>query len=157
MPSLRQHLYECYGGFSDRRVKDLSKSDTFIADDRSDRDRNARGELYGYFCMIFVRVKGDGMVEVDLRGNVPMSDGVREWVRDVGASYATELQPSLQFSVTRDEMPQLEQLAERVEAIVAPGAPRYNVPNYKYVCPRTGASLRRLAHILGDYWTSQQR
>jgi hypothetical protein len=42
-------------------------------------------------------------------------------------------------------------LANAFEAIVAAGA-RYNVKAYKYVCPRTAASLGRLRKVLTGHW-----
>lgn len=144
---VKKHFFEEYGGFADKRLKNLDKGDTFIADDRSRRDVGADGQLYSYFCLIFVRVDSGEFVEVTLRGNIPMSDSVQEWIDETGASLSGSFQPSLSFEIRIGEEDRLRDLADRIEGITAPGA-RYAVANYKYVCPRTAASLRRVASTL---------
>jgi hypothetical protein len=59
----------------------------------------------------------------------------------------------LQFQVTRGSQLLLSELAQAIRAIVAAGAPRYSVPSYKYVCPRTAASLERLKAALDRAWS----
>lgn len=53
---LKKKLFGEYGGFADERIKNLSKSDVFIADDRAERDLDARKRLFYWFCEIHVRV-----------------------------------------------------------------------------------------------------
>jgi hypothetical protein len=157
MHELKKYLFGCYGGFSDKRIKDLNKSEIFIVDDRSESDIDARGNLYSYFCMIFASVKSDQLVEVDLLGNVPMNKRVKNWIERMDAEYTEGIQPSLKFTVGPGKENILNDLADRIESIVRSGAPRYSVPSYKYVCPRTAQSLRRLAEILRKYWRKYWR
>ncbi len=156
MLGLKKHLFHCYGSFADKRIKDLKKSATFIVDDRDASDFNSQSKLYSYFCMIFVHVKSADSVEVDLRGNVPMTKGVEDWIEKAGADYTEGNQSSLTFLIVPGHEHRLEHLADRVEAIVRPGAPRYTVRSYKYVCPRTAGSLRRLAENLREHWSPQK-
>lgn len=145
---LKAHLVEAYGGFSDRRIKNLTKGDTFIVDDRSSNDVAADRSLYPYFCLIFARVSGPDRIEVQLLGEVPMSESIKDWLTANDGKYNRGVQPSLTFTLTLGQEAVLDQLAELVQNIVRPGAPRYAVASYKYMCPRTAASLRRLSTIL---------
>ena len=140
----KQHFFDDYGGFADKRLKNIDKGDTFIVDDRKPRDVGADKKLYGYFCMMFAKVVSVECIEVSLRGNIPMSDAVLDWIAETGAAMTGGLQQALRFEVRRGEEGRLADLADRIEAITAPGV-SYEHANYKYVCPRTAKSLRRLA------------
>lgn len=156
---LKQILFDEYGGFSDRRIKRLSKGKTFIVDDRNEEDFGAGGRLFSTFCMIFADVtvpdplRGEE-VSATLCGNVPDSASVRTWADRNGATFTTTtLQSSLRFKVTKGEQAKLRSLADAVRGIVSRSAPRYSVPSYKYVCPRTASSLERLARVLEKAWS----
>lgn len=145
---LKKHLFEVYNGFSDKRIKNLAKSNLFIVDDRDDSDVSANGSLFSNFCMIFARVVGTESIEVELHGNIPMNSVIRAWIKSDGSCYESEFQSHLTIKLPLGEEARLEALAELIEGIVLPGSPRYSIPSYKYVCPRTGSSLRRLAKVL---------
>lgn len=158
MTSLKQVLFEAYGGFADKRIKRLDKGSTFIVDDRSEDDLGANQRLYSYFCMIFAKVTPDDrtsagdIVTVTLNGNVPTSAGVQAWVTEHRAEYRTApLSSFLTFRVGRGEQAKLRSLAKSIRAITGSGA-RYGVKSYKYVCPRTAASLEKLAGVLETAW-----
>ena len=140
----KQHFFDEYRGFADKRLKNIDKGDTFIVDDRKPSDVGADKKLYGYFCTMFAKVIGVDCVAVSLMGNVPMSGGVQQWIAETGATLTHGIPQTLRFEVRRGEEGRLADLANRIEAITAPGA-RYEEANYKYVCPRTANSLRRLA------------
>ena len=57
MKSLKQVLFEKYGGFADKRIKSLNKSNIFIADDRTPGDVGADHKLLSYFCTIFINTQ----------------------------------------------------------------------------------------------------
>ncbi len=59
----------------------------------------------------------------------------------------------LVFAVTPDSVELLNTLAAAFWAIVAPGAPWYDVKHYKHACPRVAASLERLAGVLAGAWS----
>lgn len=44
--ALKKHLFDAYKGFSDKRIKNLNKGNTFIIDDRSPKDIDSKGGLY---------------------------------------------------------------------------------------------------------------
>jgi hypothetical protein len=55
-------------------------------------------------------------------------------------------------NVEQGQEGKLLELAEAFAAIVAPGK-AYGISAYKYVCPRTANSLRRLAQTSTRAWT----
>lgn len=152
MLRLKEILFQNYGGFSDKRIKDLKKSSRFIVDDRTEQDYGANKKLYFVFCSIFVEVLSDDEVQVRLIGNVPISSEIEEWTEINEAVLQKDLEARLLFKIKKGNEGRLYDLAEKIMGIVAPGAPRYNVPSYKYICPRTGRSLKRLAKVLEDAW-----
>lgn len=149
--ALKAHMFEAYGGFADKRIKYLDKSDLFIVDDRKHTDIASDASLYSNFCMVFARVVAPASVEVDLRGNVPMNAAICAWVEADQSSNQEGYPGHLAIKLPLGEEARLEALAELMEAIVRSGAPRYSVASYKYVCPRTAGSLRRLAKVLREY------
>lgn len=153
-PSLKSHLYRAYGGFADKRIKDLSKSDRFIIDDRNANDFNAKKHLYPYFCLMLARVLSSDTLEITLRGNIPTSARIEHWVANRSVIYKTGAQHELTITIRLGQEAILEELASLMDDIVRPGGLRYSVPSYKYVCPRTSRSLRRLVETLRDFSSS---
>ena len=153
---LKSHLLKAYGGFADKRIKNLDKGNCFIADDRSRTDFAADKNLYPWFCKIFVSVVAPAVVEVLLAGNVPSGGEVSAWVAKHKARLRSNSKDSMTISVSSDEEVCLEELAEAFRSIVRPGAPRYKEPSYKYVCPRTAQSLEKLAGILREFSTASR-
>lgn len=148
--SLGQVLFDEYGGFADKRYKNPDAGKPFAVDDRSPNDYASDGSFYGWFCSIFAEVAGPQAVKVSLRHAVPRSPGVNAWA----ARNHAEQPSGLEIVVTPDTVSVLLDLADQIAAIVRPGAPRYAAPGYKYSCPRTAASLRRLLGVLDGYWTT---
>ena len=148
-------MLETYGTFADKRIKKIESGKTFIADDRGPGDYGADKDLLSYFCMVFVTVLNEELVKIGLYRNVPVSGDVKRWVSKVGGAFTpgTGMNGSLEFEVKRGQQERLLELAQGLDAIVLPGAPRYTVPSYKYVCPRTGDALRRLNSALGRDWS----
>ena len=145
---LRKHLYGCYGSFADKRIKRIEKGRTFIGDTRDDGGIASDGSLYGWFCGILVNVDSDEEVLVTLFGNIPQSPSVDAVFEKLGASPSAS---SIEFEINKGRIPILHELSEKIASIVAPGR-RYSTPNYKYMCPRTAESLRKLAGYLEGYW-----
>jgi hypothetical protein len=145
---LKQHLFDEYSGFADKRIKNLDKADTFIVDDRGDTDNASDGSLYSYFCMIFAKVVSPDTVEVQLIGNIPMGPAVSAWIDQHRPELRDGMQASMSFRTSIGEEGKLDDLGAAIRSIVRPGGPRYKVASYKYVCPRTADSLDRLARTL---------
>ena len=152
MTLLKRALLDEYGTFADRRIKRLETGHLFIVDDRTPQDFAADRNLYPWFCSIHVDVVNESEVQVLLRGDVPIGPRVNRWIESTGAKYATDYSSTLEFSVRQGQQEMLSRLASAIRSITAPGAPRYSVPSYKYVCPRTAASLERLKSVLDRAW-----
>ena len=145
---LRRHLYDCYGSFADRRVKRIEKGRTFIGDTRDEGGIASDGSLYGWFCGISVDVDSNTEVYLTLSGNIPRSPSVDTIFEKLGVA-PNALR--IEFKINKERVPILRELADNIASIVAPGR-RYSTPNYKYMCPRTSDSLRKLAGYLEEYW-----
>lgn len=153
MRALKKILFDAYGGFADKRIKDLDKSSRFIIDDRNNSDIGADKKLLSYFCMIFAEVTSNEALSINFIGNVPVGKDVKKWLKLNSCEIQTPAyQSSLSIEVERGHQEILSDLARAIERIVAPGAPRYEIKSYKYVCPRTAKSLRRIKRILDQAW-----
>ncbi len=151
MDSLKKALFHEYGGFADKRIKDLSKSDTFIADGRKPTDFGADKRLFSTFCSIFVLVQSEERVQVELRGNVPLSERVRQRFAELNWDLDDK---NAVFSVGPGDLVRMRNLAKAIKGIVAKGK-RYPEKSYKFVCPRTAESLIRLADTLDRAWSTE--
>ncbi|CAH8182200.1 hypothetical protein [Vibrio aestuarianus] len=149
---LKKAFFEEYDGFSDKRIRDLSKGSIFIVDDRTTGDVGANKKLLSNFCSIFATVKSATEVEVRLSGNVPTGTSVEEWLSKNGHHLETQNTTRLTFSVTPNNFNKIQYLASSIREIVRRGAPRYDEPSYKYICPRTADSLERLDSLLCKCW-----
>jgi len=78
---------------------------------------------------------------------------VTDWI----ASHQTEFRNDgsyLSFTGEKGQEHTVNELAELIESIVAPGGEGYDTRSYKYVCPSTAKSLRRFVNILKEYWNA---
>ena len=149
---IKHFLLGKYGSFSDRRIKDPNKGNLFIIDDRTQRDIGSDKQLYGYFCQIYAEIESNESVKVSLFGNIPISDGVLDWISSNPCQFQeTNYDSKLIFTVTKGSQQLLLTLAENIEAIVKPGK-RYDTANYKYVCPRIAKSLKTFEQYLSEFW-----
>ncbi len=156
MNELKKILFESYGGFADKRIKSIAKSNRFIIDDRSDSDVGSNGKLYSYFCMIFAEVKSNQHIAITLLGNVPEDAKVESWLKKNDCEIKTPSHQSrLEIDVKLGEQSKLDDLAVALKSIVSPDAPRYEISNYKYVCPRTSKALNRFSAILSEAWSKE--
>ena len=148
---MKKVLFDEYGGFSDKRIKNLERGSVFIVDDRTSSDEAADGKLFSWFCLIFADVKSETKLVVTLRGEVPESSGVSAWVAANKGALKASFDGDLTFTIVPGQEAKLAELANAIAAIVAPGR-RYSVPAYKYVCPRTANSLKLLSKTLALAW-----
>lgn len=144
---LKKVLFDAYGGFADKRLKKLEHDALFIVDDRGESDYDARGDLFLWFCLMFVTVEAADRVKLSMRGGVPECTAVHQWFDKHGA----ERQPyGVETTITPDNLDALDDLAARMAAIVRKP---YEVRAYKYVVPRVAASLRHLRQVLSRAWS----
>jgi hypothetical protein len=146
--ALKSTLLKEYGHFADKRIKKIETGHLFIVDDRRSTDHGADGKPFGWFCLIFADVVSAERIKVILRGGVPSSVAIDGWTKKYKADHSAG---QLSFYVTPSDVGKLGDLARAIRLIVKPGA-RYPVPAYKYVCPRTAASLERLRAALVRSW-----
>lgn len=152
---VKEVLYAEYQGFADKRIKNIERGSLFIVDDRSSADHGADKQLFSWFCMIFAEVTSETTVEITMRGGVPDGPTVEKWVSENRRKLAITDEDSLSFTIQKGQETKLLDLASAVAGIVGAGK-RYDVKAYKYVCPRTAASLRRLSAVLAKAWAHER-
>jgi hypothetical protein len=148
--ALKQALLKEYGSFSDKRIKNIEKGSKFTVDDRSAGGMASDGNPFGWFCTVVAEVVDAYTVRVSLNHSVPQGQTVTAWAAANGIALSDRM---LEFSVTPASVGLLTTLAAAFRGIVSPGATRYNVPHYKYACPRTAETLERLARTLTGAWS----
>lgn len=147
---IKKTLFDEYGGFADKRYKKLDNDAPFIVDDRGRGDYDARGQLFLWFCQMFAFVEDANTVRLSLIGGVPQSSAVSDWCKAHGAEvHAAGVNHRVEICLTPDSLGDLPDLANSFAAIIKR---RYSVPAYKYVVPRTCASLTRLHGVLTKAW-----
>jgi hypothetical protein len=144
--TLKARLFKELGGFSDKRIKDLKKSDYFICDDREHAARDAKGQLFGWYCTVGLRVISGDLVHVEMGNAMPRSDAVNKWweKNTIEGKYHVKV-----IAITKGGEHKLGDLAKLIEAIVRKP---YDVKAYKYVCPEVASVLRRTQNVLEKVW-----
>ena len=147
MSPLRDYLLDTYE-FADGRRSNRAVDVSIRIDDRGGQD------VVFSFCSMMVRVPDsseDALVLTILQ--IPLTEKTRCLIKDQGGSirefaggYAAELTLSVK-SVTF-----IRKLARAIRQTIGRGK-RYHNPNWKWICPRTAASLERFATVLKTYST----
>lgn len=146
---MKRALFDAYDGFAEKRLKNIENDAPFIVDDRSSGDFGADKQLFLWFCQMFVEVNSGDCIQVTMRGGLPDSADVAAWFDTIGAQDDAR---GKTFEIGVGQQDALLDLADRMEAIIAPGK-RYPVAAYKYVCPRTAGSLRRMHSVIDKVWS----
>ena len=142
---LKKYLFEHYDGFADKRVKDLSKDYPFKIDDQSSSD------VHEQFCGIFVRVIDNDKIELSLSNNAPISNKIKKMLKTRKGEYRTIAHKShLKVELSVNDTKFIEELSQGIKELVAPGK-KYKNPNWKWLCPRTSKSLKRLSTVLSNF------
>lgn len=144
---LKTVLFEAYDGFADKRLRDMTRDAPFLVDDRGPGDFDARKQLFLWFCQIFLRVEAADRVRLSFRGGLPMSDAVEEWFAKHGG---TKTDFGMEVTVTMANIAALGDLADRIRAIIRRP---YDTRAYKFVVPRTAASIDQLGGVLRKAWS----
>lgn len=143
---LKALLFDTYGGFADKRYKHTSHDLPFIIDDRAEKDQDAGGTLYHWFCQMFVKVEAADQVVLSLSGGVPESPAVDVLLDKAGA---TRTKFGFQIVLTPENLGIIDALINAFSAIIKK---RYETKSYKYVVPRACGSLARLKRVLAAAW-----
>ncbi len=150
--ALKQALLNEYGHFADKRIKDIDRGSRFIADDRINGGIASDGGLYGWFCSVIVDVTEADKVHVTLQGQIPDGTAVRLWMQRYDLGITKHFgRNTLTFDVGEGDASKLSELAQAFRSIVAKGN-SYDVPAYKYSCPRTADALDRLHRALESHF-----
>ena len=152
MRPLKRALLSEYGNFSDKRIKNIDKSNLFIIDDREFGGYGSGGELFGWFCTIFAEVIDAKTVNVRFGKSIPKGRSVDSWVQ----RHQADTSQGISFSVGKSDLEKLPELAAAFLEIVRPGV-RYPIAAYKYVCPRVADALNRLHKVLDGHWNAAAR
>jgi hypothetical protein len=145
-----------YGHFADKRIKNIDLASRFIVDDRDHGGLASDGHPYGWFCEVIADVLNDNKVSVTLQGQIPQGYAVQAWMLMYGAEISRPFnRDQMTFEVGRGDAGKLNELADAFISIVKPPA-RYNVPSYKYACPRAAGALKRLHKVLAGHFGSAQ-
>ncbi len=144
--TLKGRLFKELGGFGDKRVKNLEKSDYFFCDDRDHAARDAKGQLFLWYCTVGLRVVTGDLVHIEIGKAMPRNDAVNKWWEEntVGGKYSLKV-----IKIEKGEEHKLSDLAKLIAAIVRKP---YQVKAYKYVCPEVAATLKRTAKVLEKVW-----
>jgi hypothetical protein len=144
---LKRALLDVYGTFADKRITNIDRGDRFIIDGRTDSDIASDGNVYGWFCSMFLVVAAGDQVALTLI-NLPMSSGVEAWLKEHAEPIG---RGGYRIPIARGKQGMLSGLSERVSAITARGK-RYDVPSYKYSVPRVVEALERVQRALDCGW-----
>lgn len=144
--TLKGRLFKELGGFGDKRIKNLNKSDLFICDNREHAARDARGELFGWYCTVNLRVITGDIVHIELGNAMPTNDAVNDWweANTVEGKYRRKV-----VALKKGDEHKLSELAKLIGAIVKK---RYQVKAYKYVCPEVASVLKTTEKTLKKVW-----
>ncbi len=144
MYQFKKYLFDAYGGFGDKRVKDITKDYSFKIDDQDTDDKHE------YFCGIFVKVIEGSKFELHLTNNAPFNSKIKSMVKAKGGKVQERDYKSIEVNLTSKDYDFVSKLAVEIQGLVARGK-KYNNPNWKWLCPRTANSLSHFSGILKKY------
>ena len=150
MSSLRDYLLDTYE-FADLRRRNRAIDVDIKIDDRDGQD------VLSSFCTMTVRVPDSSEDTLILSiQHIPLTERSRSLIEGQGGNirefpdgYRAEITLSVK-SVTF-----IRKLARAIRQTTGRGK-RYDHPNWKWICPRTAASLERFATVLKTYNTERQ-
>ena len=136
---LKERLFAYFGGFSDKRIKNINKSYYFTYDESAPTD--ARGKLFLWYCTIGIRVVSGDLVHVELGEAMPKNDAVNDWWK----ANAVDGKHRKVIPISKGEEHKLSELSGLIGAITT--VP-YKERAYKYECPRVAAVLISVEKVL---------
>ena len=147
MSPLRDYLLDTYE-FADLRRRNRAVDVPIKIDDRD------RQDVLSSFCTMTVRVPDSSEDTMILSiQHIPLTGESRSLIEDEGGNiralpdgYVAEIKLKVK-SVTF-----IRKLARAIRQTIGRGK-RYHNPNWKWICPRTAASLERFATVLKSYST----
>jgi len=149
--ALRAHLRTHYKRIPSESPPGTSGSSSrpFIIDDRGERDINPEtGWPYYTFHQLTLEVVNRRRVKVMMRGKLPDGGEFGSWLCGAGAIQAGNI---IWFNVVQGRHDMLIDAARFISLVVAPGR-TYDIPAFKYTCPRTARSFLSLKDVLDQIW-----
>ena len=144
MYQFKKYLFDAYGGFGDKRVKDITKDYSFKIDDQDTNDKHE------CFCCIFVRVIEGSKFELHLSNNAPFNSKIKSMIKAKGGKVQEGDFNSMEVDLTSKDYNFISKLSVEIKELVARGK-KYDNPNWKWLCPRTANSLNHFSGILKKY------
>ena len=142
---LKRFLLSKYGGFGDRRVKDITRDLPFKIDDQSENDSQQQ------FCAIFVRVTGSDRFVLSLSNNAPINPDIATLVESQGGEARTIARYShIEVELSVGDVGFIRELSSMIRGLVGAGRHHEN-RDWKWLCPRTADSLDNFANLLSRY------
>lgn len=142
---LRRRFFRQYGGFANKRLKNLTRNEAFAVDDRGEKDRSANGSFYGWFCQMHAFADDNRTVRVRLHGTLPAGSAFDRWLAE--RSLGNEV---VEFTITPERLGELTSLASCVER----GG---EGKSGRLMAQRTAKSIRRLHSFLARLWAADAR
>lgn len=143
--TLKEFLFAQYGRPLDRSAPKQS----LVVDDFSSSDQSHS------FCHLSVELDDSEAFRLKIQ-NAPVSAPLREFVESRGWSIQeTVYGPIIVIDLVVRESVVISELAKAVGRQVGRGR-RYDNPNWKWVCPRTADSLKRLAQALWAFRSAKR-
>jgi hypothetical protein len=145
MSPLRDYLLDTYE-FADARRSNRAGDVCIGIDDRGGQD------VVSSFCTMTVRVpdsSGDSLI-LSIQ-HIPLTERSRSLIEDQGGNireFPDGYRAEITLSVTSVTF--IRKLARAIRQTTGRGK-RYDHPNWKWICPRTAASLERFATVLKTY------
>ncbi len=144
MYQFKKYLFDEYGGFGDKRVKDITKDCPFKIDDQSKDDKPE------HFCGIFISVVEGTIFELHLTNNAPFNSKLKKMIESKGGEVCHGDYNSIRVKLNSKDHDFVLKLSDEIKGLVAPGK-RYSNPNWKWSCPRTANSLKHFSKVLKNY------
>lgn len=136
---IKEILFNEYG-FSDSKIKDLNKSNTFKVDDQGPHD------IGDVFCQIFVDVIDATSFRLKLSNNAPINRKITRFINNNnGCINKNNLYSNLELTININSIDIIYDLSILINDAIKS---KYTNSNWRWICPRTGNSLKKLYEIL---------
>lgn len=146
LTTLKSRLFEAFGGFADKRIKNLAKADYFLCYDHDAAPKDAQGKLFLWFCTVGLRAVEGDLVHIHMGSAMPRNAKVDAWW---DANTATGQYGAKVLPITPETIGKLGELANLIAAITKNP---YSVKAYKHVCPEVAEVLRMTEQRLKTIW-----
>ena len=148
LTTLKGRLFEAFGGFADKRIKNLAKADYFLCYDHDAAPKDAQGKLFLWFCTVGLRAVEGNLVHIHMGSAMPRNAAVNAWWDEntTTGQYDQKVIP-----ITPDTIDKLGELANLIASITKKP---YDVKAYKYVCPEVAEMLRTTEKRLKKVWSA---